>query len=357
MSLDALRGFDMFWIVGGEGLIRSVATVNHSALMAFLVAQLTHRDWEGVTFYDLIFPLFVFMVGVSLVFSLDRILAEKGRAAALKRILRRSLLLFVIGVIYSSGPLSGIGDIRLLGVLQRIALCYLFTGILYCALRPRGLVITCGVLLVGYWALMTFVPVPGEGAGNFQEGHNLANYFDRRFLPFRKYDGDHDPEGILSTLPATASCLLGIFAGRLLKNAAVPSRKKVKWLLILGVAGVVLGFLWGIQFPVVKKIWTSSYVLVAAGYSSILLAAFHQVIEVWGFRTCVRPFVWIGRNPITMYLLFPVLAFLFMIDGNLGPGSTPTLGIYAELARSLATLALVLAVAYALDRRKIYLRL
>jgi predicted acyltransferase len=357
MSLDALRGFDMFWIVGGGELIRSLGTVNQSALVAFLVAQFDHRDWEGMTFYDLIFPLFVFLVGVSLVFSLDRILAEKGRAAALKRILRRSLLLFVIGVIYSSGPLSGIGDIRLLGVLQRIALCYLFTGILYCTVRPRGLVIACGVLLVGYWALMTFVPVPSEGAGNFQEGHNLANYIDRRFLPFRKYDGDHDPEGILSTLPAIASCLLGVFAGRLLKNAAVPSQKKVKWLLILGVAGVVLGFLWGIQFPVVKKIWTSSYVLVAAGYSSILLAAFHQVIEVWGFRTWARPFVWIGRNPITMYLLFPVLAFLFLIDGSLGRGSAPTLGIYAELARSLATVALVLAVAYALDRRKIYLRL
>jgi len=356
MSLDALRGFDMFWIVGGAEVIRSLGNINQGAAVAFLVAQFDHSDWEGMTFYDLVFPLFVFLVGVSLVFSLDRILAKGGRRAALIRILRRSLLLFAIGIVYSSVTASGI-DIRLLGVLQRIALCYLFTGLLYCAVRPRGLVIACGVLLLGYWAVMALVPVPGEGAGDFQEGHNLANYVDSHFLPLRKYDGDHDPEGILSTLPAIASCLLGVFAGRLLKNRTVPDRKKVSWLLALGVVGVALGYTWGIQFPVVKKIWTSSYVLVSGGYSAILLALFHLVLEVWGFRTWARPFVWIGRNPITMYLLFPVLALLVILAEHLATRSTPIVGIYAELARSLATLALVLAVAYALDRKKIYLRL
>jgi predicted acyltransferase len=161
-----------------------------------------------------------------------------------------------MGVIFSSDSLASIEDIRLMGVLQRIAICYFFTGILYSTIRIRGLIIVCSVLLVGYWALMTFVPVPGYGAGNFQKGANLANYIDKHYLPLSKYDGDYDPEGLLSTLPALSTCLLGVFAGRLLKNENYKDQEKVRWLLMGGVAGVLMGFLWGIQFPVIKKIWT-----------------------------------------------------------------------------------------------------
>ena len=352
LSLDALRGFDMFWIVGGEGIVRALPALSDSGWARFLAGQFEHRVWEGLTFYDLIFPLFVFIVGISTVFSLSRILRERGRPAAIRRILKRSVLLFLLGVVYSSVPMRGLSDVRLLGVLQRIALCYLVTGVLFSTVRWRGMAVAVGVLLVGYWGLMTFVPGPGHGAGDFAEGANLANYIDQRFLPLTKYDGDHDPEGLLSTLPAIATCLLGAFAGGLLKDDRRQGPHKVRWLLVLGGVGLLLGYIWGLQFPIIKKLWTSSYVLVTAGYSSVLLAVFYQAIEMWGWRLWARPFVWIGRNAITLYLLYPVLAFLVFVGVVHGaPGAA------AELAASLLAAGLVLAVAYALDRRGIYLRL
>ncbi|CAN0505705.1 unnamed protein product, partial [Phaeothamnion confervicola] len=178
------------------------------------------------------------------------------------------------------------------GVLQRIALAYLFSGLIFCYFGTRGRVAACAGLLVGYWALMTFVPVPGVGAGNFESGRNLANWVDKQYLPLRKWDGDYDPEGLLSTLPAIANCLLGVFAGQLLKGP-FGSYKKVLTLLAGGALCVLAGWLWGESFPVIKKIWTSSFVLVAVGYSAVLLGLFYLVVDVWKFQWWARPFVWI----------------------------------------------------------------
>src|SRR5687767_7507488 len=301
-SLDALRGFDMFWIAGADDMVLALKAVATTGPIAFLATQLQHVKWEGFRFYDLIFPLFVFIVGVSLVFSLSKALEQQDRKAAIKRIFVRTLLLFVLGIIYSGAIAGGIEKIRLLGVLQRIALCYFFAALLFCTLRTRGLIVACVALLVGYWAMMTFIPVPGVGAGNFAEGANLANWIDKHYLPFRKHDGNHDPEGLLSTLPAIATCLLGVFAGLLLRNERVSHAQKVKWLAIVGASGLALGGLWHLQFPIIKKIWTSSYVLFAGGWSCLLLAFFYQVIEIWKLRTWSQPFVWIGTNPIVVYL-------------------------------------------------------
>jgi predicted acyltransferase len=337
MSVDALRGFDMFWIAGGETIIHSLRKITNADFVRVLDLQFAHKSWEGATFYDLIFPLFVFLVGVSLVFSLSRIVDKEGKREAHKRILKRR-------------------GIRLMGVLQRIALCYLVAGLLLCALKPRGIAIVCVALLVGYWALMTFVPVPGVGAGNFQEGTNLANYIDQQYLPLTKYDGDHDPEGLLSTLPAIATCLLGVFAGLLLKNDTIPDQKKAGLLFLSGVAGILAGFLWGVQFPVIKKVWTSSYVLVAGGWSSILLAVFYQIIEIWGFRKWASPFVWIGMNSITIYLVSGFLAFPLLYMGLLTDPMAGIFGVYGELVTSLAFVGLILLIAYLLYRRRVFLR-
>lgn len=356
MSVDALRGFDMFWIAGGETIIHSLRKITNADFVRVLDLQFAHKSWEGATFYDLIFPLFVFLVGVSLVFSLSRIVDKEGKREAHKRILKRSILLFVIGVLFSTGPVTSLEGIRLMGVLQRIALCYLVAGLLLCALKPRGIAIVCVALLVGYWALMTFVPVPGVGAGNFQEGTNLANYIDQQYLPLTKYDGDHDPEGLLSTLPAIATCLLGVFAGLLLKNDAIPDQKKAGLLLLSGVAGILAGFLWGVQFPVIKKVWTSSYVLVTGGWSSILLAVFYQIIEIWRFRKWASPFVWIGMNSITIYLVSGFLAFPLLYMGLLTDPMAGIFGVYGELVTSLAFVGLILLIAYLLYRRRVFLR-
>src|SRR5579884_668811 len=206
LSVDALRGFDMFWIIGADSLVYALHRMSPGPVTNFLAEQLEHADWEGFHFYDLIFPLFIFIVGVSLVFSLDKTLAQAGRAAALKRIFLRSLLLFLFGVFYNCGLALPWPDVRLMSVLGRIALAYFFAGLLFCFFRPRLLVVLCAGLLAGYWALMTFVPfpdvrpAPGAGIiarengftrisqlnmnstnrlhGVFIKGVNLCNYLD-----------------------------------------------------------------------------------------------------------------------------------------------------------------------------------
>jgi predicted acyltransferase len=357
LSLDALRGFDMFWIVGAEGLVHGLRKISDTGPIKLLADQLGHQPWAGFHFEDLIFPLFVFIIGVSLVFSLTKTIAQAGRPAAVIRILRRSALLYLLGILYYGGLSTPVEKIRLLGVLQRLALCYLFASLLFCYLKPKALAGVCAGLLIGYWALMSFVPVPEHGAGNFAEGMNLANYVDKQFLPLRKWDGDHDPEGLLSTLPAIASCLLGVFAGMLLKNSAVPDRKKVGYLLAGGIACLAAGWLWHLNFPVIKKIWTSSFVLVAGGYSCLLLAAFYQVIDVWKWQKWALPFVWIGANPITIYFGGRFIDFEGLANLFVGGEVNHCFGRYGELVLAVTSLALGFWFLRFLYQRKIFLRL
>ena len=315
VSVDALRGFDMFWILGGDSLaqaLKKMAAGGGVALATvggFFGDQLEHADWVGFRFYDLIFPLFVFIVGVSLVFSLGNLVEREGKTAAHRRVFRRFALLFALALLYSGGLNNEWPDIRLLGVLNRIALCYLFASLLFLNLRLRGLIIACVSLLAGYWALMTFVPVPGIGAGSFAKGANLANWIDSQYLPGKKWDGTWDPEGLLSTLPAIATCLLGVCAGLLLKDARIDESRKSLWLLGGGLGLAVAGLFWGLQFPVIKKIWTSSYVLVAGGCSAVLLGIFHQIIDVWNHQRWATPFIWIGANAITLYFAESIINF------------------------------------------------
>jgi predicted acyltransferase len=357
LSLDALRGFDMFWIVGAEDIVHALSKISQRGPIKFLSNQLEHKAWEGVAFYDLIFPLFVYIVGVSIVFSLSRSLRTAGKAATIRRVLKRTVLLLLIGIFYYGGLSAGLDQVRLLGVLQRIALCYMFASLIFCVAKPKAMVAICVSLLIGYWALMTFLPVPGHGAGNFAEGANLANYIDSRYLPFRKWDGDHDPEGLLSTLPAIATCLLGVFSGLLLSNVRVPDRKKVLYLIVGGIAGVVLGFLWGLQFPVIKKVWTSSYVLVAGGYSCIFMAVFYQVIDIWKVQRWATPFVWIGMNPITIYLATNIVDFRALAERIAGGPVKAFFGNYGELLITCLVLSMSFLLVRFLYKRKIFLRL
>lgn len=392
VSLDALRGFDMFWILGADALVQALSEVNGSAVAKFFAGQLDHRAWEGFTFYDLIFPLFVFMAGTSLVYSLGRQIEQHGRGAAAKRVLMRGTVLFIIGIFYSGGFTNLWPDMRLLGVLQRIALAYTGAGLLFCALKPRGLVVAAATLLLGYWALLSFVPIRdirleksalatrlGKPAptltevraafeattarvtGHFEPGYNLTNHLDFAYLPGRKYDTYYDPEGFLSTLPAVATCLLGVFAGLWLRRTDRDDHAKLRGLLLAGAAAVALGWLWHLQFPVIKKIWTSSYVLVAGGYSALLLGTFFYIVDIRRWRTWCVPFLWIGMNPITLYLAsniikFRVLAQRFAggdvkawLDAHVGAGAGQ--GLIAVVG-----LALMFTLARFLYQRQIFLR-
>lgn len=357
VSLDALRGFDMFWIIGADALVHGLREVSDNTLIQALARQLEHVAWAGFHFEDLIFPMFVFIVGVSLVFSLSRTIEQEGRPAAVKRILHRALLMYVLGIFYYGGFSTPFHQIRLLGVLQRIALSYLFTGLIFCYFGWRGRIAACAALLLGYWALMTFVPVPGIGAGHFEPGQNLANYVDKQYLPLRKWNGDYDPEGLLSTLPAIANCLMGVFAGGLLKSR-VADYRKVLYLLSAGLASALLGYLWDSQFPVIKNLWTSSFVLVAVGYSSILLALFYLIVDVWKFQKWALPFIWIGMNSITIYMIHN-LVDIDAVAARFVGGDFKKLYLaqYGDLASALVSIAITFGICRFLYNRKIFLRL
>jgi predicted acyltransferase len=357
MSLDALRGFDMFWIVGGDALVVSLKKVSDLAPVQELARQMDHVEWQGFHFEDLIFPMFVFIVGASLVFSLGRTIEQYGRKQAVLRIVRRALLMYLLGIFYYGGFSESFERIRLLGVLQRIAICYLFAGLIFCYFGQRGRILWCVGLLGGYWLVMTFVPVPGGTAGDLAEGKNLANWVDKQYLPLRKWDGDHDPEGLLSTIPAIANCLIGVFAGVLLSNPLRSNWKKVLYLALAGIVLASLGWAWDLEFPVIKKIWTSSFVLVACGYSLLLLAFFHLVIETLGLRFWAWPFVWIGMNPITIYMLENMVDIERIANRLVGGELNGYFGIYGHVVVNAVGLLIMIAVARFLYVRKIFLRL
>ncbi|MDD2764515.1 MAG: DUF5009 domain-containing protein [Opitutaceae bacterium] len=361
LALDALRGFDMMWIVGADALGGALARLQGGAPARLAATQLEHVAWAGLHAYDVIFPLFIFLMGVAIPFSLDRLIAAGGHREALGRITRRTLLLYLLGLFYYGGLATAPDQIRLLGVLQRIALCYGAASLLYLYLRPRGLAAVLAGLLVGYWALLTFVPVPGFGPGDFAEGHNLTNWIDAHYLPLRQWDGDHDPEGILSTLPAIATCLLGVFAGRRLRNPACSDRVRVGLLMLTGVVLLAAGYAWGLQFPLIKKIWTSSFVLVTGGWSMLLLGGFYLVADVWKIRAWAQPFAWVGSNALVIYLVSNIVDFNQLsarFTGGAVAGALdalwPGLG---GLILALVSIGLCFALCRFLYQRKIFLRL
>jgi predicted acyltransferase len=357
-SIDALRGFDMFWIIGADSLVHGLRRLGDSSCVGFLADQLEHVPWDGFRFYDLIFPLFVFVMGTSTVFSLTRIVETHGRAAAYRRVMRRAIVLYLLGLVYY-GAMSRDGGtemFRYVGVLQRIAICYLCGAVLFLNFRVRGLAVACVILLVGYWALLTFVPVPDEGAGNYAEGMNLANYIDQKFLPGYKWDGDWDPEGLLSTLPAVATGILGIFAGLVIHSEDRSRFKRLGILLLLGVVCLVGGWLWWPHFPVIKKIWTSSFVLWAAGWSYLLMALFYLVIDVWKLRLWARPFVWIGMNCITIYMLDNLIGFRDVVRRVIHQPMIDAMQPYGQLLVSVLSLVLAVWICYYLYQRRIFLR-
>jgi predicted acyltransferase len=332
--------------------VRSLPKIHNSPMTRGLAAQMEHCEWDGFHFYDLIFPLFVFLAGVSIVFSIDRMIEREGRSAAVRRIIIRSVALFLLGVFYMGGVANGFKNVYLAGVLHRIAVAYFFAALIYCFTRTRAMVAVCLGLLIGYWALLTFVPVPGIGTASYEPGKNLAYYLDQRFLPGQKFEGT-----LLSTMAAVANCLLGVFAGRLLKHQAIPGRTKVHWLLGAGAASLTLGFLWAQQFPIIKLLWTSTYVLVACGFSALLLAGFYQIIEIWEFRKWAMPFVWIGMNAITIYVAASIVNFRKLAGRLVGGDVKNLLGSYSDLVLSLVTLVLVFWMVRFLYQRKVFLKL
>ncbi len=311
-AIDALRGFDMFWIIGGGEVFTSLDKIFNSPATSFISRQLEHVKWEGFRFEDLIFPLFLFIVGVVMPFSISRRLEQgQSQKKLCLHIFKRAFLLVLTGLILNGLLRFDWPNMRWPGVLQRIGLCYFFAALVVLHTRWRTQAIVVAVVLLLYWAAMALIPVPGYGPGVMTPEGCLSSYIDQQLLPgriYQEYYGFGDNEGIISTFPAVCTTLLGALAGYWLRSKYSGNRKCVA-MAVAGIVSLIAGYGWGMYFPVIKNIWTSSYVMVAAGYSLLLLALFYWLIDAKGYRRWAFFFIVIGVNPITIYVMQWVVDF------------------------------------------------
>jgi predicted acyltransferase len=356
-SIDALRGFDMFWLMQEDpGLLLAVAATLHLPFQAVLRKQLDHTPWVGFTFWDLIAPLFLFVIGLALPFALQsRLRRGESRKTILFHILRRTALLIVLGLIYNGILQLNFADFRYTGVLQRIALSYVFAAIITLMTGLRGQIAWTVALLVGYWAIMALIPVPGFGRNVFTVQGNLEGYIDRLFLPgkFCCYVyGDN--EGYLSTIPSVATVMLGVLCTHILQ-AKRSERFKVLALVGGGVGSLALGLAWGTVFPIITRLWTSSYTLYSNGWCMLLFALFYWIIDVKGYRKWAFFFKVIGLNALTIYLLQELFDFKYIAD-IFAAGLARHSGIYGVLVLGIAIVASKWLFLYFLYLRKIFLK-
>lgn len=305
VSLDALRGFDMFWIIGGDAMAQSLARATDSGFFEWIALQTEHVAWNGFRFYDLIFPLFLFIAGVSFPFSLESRKAKgQSRSKIYSHIIQRGLILVALGIVYNGFFRLDFENLRYASVLGRIGLAWMFAALIFFNTGLKWRIVWTTSILLIYWAVMALVPVPGYGAGVYTMEGSLVAHIDRLFLPGVLYNQVHDPEGILSTLPAISTALLGMLTGQLLRhrNHSMSAYRKLGIMLLCGTSFILLALLWNYWFPINKNLWTSSFVLLTGGISLLLLSVFYLVTDIWTWRKWAFPFIVIGLNPITIYL-------------------------------------------------------
>ncbi len=316
MSIDALRGFDMFWIIGGWSIFRGLHEKFDNSTTQWLSQQLSHVRWEGFRPWDLIMPLFLFVVGVVMPFAFNKRLAVgQSKKRLYFHIIMRTVILFILGMIAQGRLLTyDLSKLRIYSnTLQAIAAGYLISAIILLNLRLLWQIVTTVVLLLLFWALMMLVPVPEYGAGVLTPGGNLAIYIDKIILG-GFIDGTYPPyTWILSGMTFATTVMLGVMAGHLLRSQK-KGIEKVLWLLVAGVGCLVLGLIWNIWFPIIKHLWTSSFVLYSAGWCYLLLALFYLVIDVCGFKKWAFGFVVIGMNAIAVYMATHVFNFRHIGD-------------------------------------------
>lgn len=360
-SLDAFRGLT----------VAAMILVNNPGSWDYVYPPLRHAEWHGWTPTDLIFPFFLFIVGVSLAVSFSRreLAGASTRALARKAVVR-GLLIVLVGLLLSGFPRYDLTHLRIPGVLQRIGVVYALTALLFLGFGPAARRRIAAVLLVGYWLLLAFVPAPGGLAGDLTAAGNLGAWLDRFLLGGHLWTPDFDPEGILSTLPAVATCLLGTFAGeRLLADRSPGDR--ATGLLLLGAALVVAGLTWSAWLPINKGLWTSSYVLFTGGIACQALAACYWAVDVQGRDWWARPAYVFGTNALFAFVLSGLVARGLSLWRVGAPGETvparqwlfeqvlaPVAGpVNGSLIFALANVVLIFLLTAPLYRRRIFIKL
>jgi predicted acyltransferase len=358
-SLDALRGFDMFWIMGLGSIIVNINKGSGSPFWSAFSNQFVHPVWNGFAFWDLIFPLFMFMSGVSTPYSVGREL-EKGKSKGklLVKVIKRGIILILLGIIYNNGlELRPISDIRFPSVLGKIGAAYMFANIIYLYANKKNQWVCFWGFLIGYWLLLKFTSAPGYLPGDLTEPGNFMSYLDRSILPGKLSRGIHDTVGLICTIPGISNVLLGIFAGRLLKNNQINPTGKAKWLAIAGIISIVLAMLWNLDFPFNKNLWSSSFVLLTGGLSLILLSLFYYVIDVLGYKRWTLFFRVIGMNSILIYM-----SPIFINWGYTANGLFKWLGQlvgepYDKIVLALCAVFVQWLFLYFLYKKKVFLRI
>jgi predicted acyltransferase len=360
LSLDTLRGFDMFWIAGGEEIFSVLAKVTGWSWAIFLAQQFVHPEWHGFRAYDLIFPTFLFMAGVSTPFSLGSRL-EKGvpPSALIRKVIQRGIILVLLGIVYNNGIFhTEWENMRYSSVLGRIGLAGMFAQIIYLYTNVKARWIWFVSLLIGYYAFMLLYPVPGCGAGLLTMECNPASYFDQLLVPGHLYKTIHDPEGLVATIPAIATGLMGIFAGELLRTGAekISASNKAIYLTFAGVVSLLLCLVWDVFFPINKNLWTSSFVLCAGGFSALLLALFYWVIDILQYRKWTFFFVVIGMNSIVIYMVGEYINFGYTAHALFGGILHLFPAPVAAVGEVITFIGIQWAFMYLLYRNKLFLK-
>jgi len=359
LSVDVLRGLT----------VAAMVLVNNPGTWQAIYPPLRHAAWHGWTPTDVIFPFFVFIVGVAIPLALAPRLERDGRAAVAVKVVRRSIVIFALGIVLNGSPWFVWSTLRIPGVLQRIAVCYLAAALIYLVTSTRAQATIASALLLGYWLVMTRVPVPGYSAGDLSPEANLAAYIDRAVLGphIWQFAKVYDPEGILSSVPAVATALLGVLTGTWLRSGRRSDVIAAR-LAVAGIAGIAAGELWGLWFPINKSLWTSSYVMLTAGLALVILAACYWLIEIREWRRWATPFAVLGVNALLLFFLSTLAARLLSIikvgperqslqavlfDWVFAPLASP---VNASLVYALVYVVIWWAIIWLLDRRNIRLR-
>jgi predicted acyltransferase len=357
ISLDVFRGLT----------IGSMIIVNYPGSWGHVYAPLLHEPWHGITPTDLIFPFFLFIVGVSIALAYTKQL-QKGLplSGMYGKIVFRGLKIFAVGIFLSLWPDFNFAELRVAGVLQRIALVFVACAFLFVRTGWKTQAIVGALLLIAYWLAMMFIPTPGYGQAMLEPGANLAAWIDSYLLPGRMWQGTWDPEGLLSTLPAIATGITGMLVGKIILSPH-SQEKKVIWMFMAGFLATIIGYVWCLHFPLNKPIWTSSYVMVTSGMASMTLAACYYLIDMEKKTFGTKPWVILGTNAIAVYVLAGLLSFIFyrLQFGDLrlsqhaiqmltGIGFEPKL---ASLIYALFYLGILFIPATILYRKKIFIKL
>ena len=357
-SLDTLRGFDMAMLVGGASILIALSKLTGWGWLEAVETQMHHVEWEGFRFYDLIFPLFMFISGVAIPYAINS-KVEKGvsKSRLFRKILVRLLALIGLGILYNGILQRGFSNPRLVSVLSQIGFGYFFAALICLYSKNIKAVIYWLLgIMAGVAVLQLFVPVPGYGAGTFEPGTSINAWLDQRLIPGRLYDEVFDPEGFLCIVSAVTITLIGSLAGYVIRSSKSAPAKKALYIAIAGVMAIGISLVLEPFYPVIKKMWTVSYVLRAAGVSALLLSSFYYVIDVRGLKNWTLFFRVFGMNSITIYMADRIIDFHGISRFFLNWTSVHINEQWGALFIAGGVLVLQWALMLFLYRRKIFLR-